>query len=79
MPLTDQQIEALFAFTKKKYVHHYDVQVELVDHLATSIEEEMEKDTKISFEDALQRVYARFGIFGFAKEQKRKQGKVWAM
>ncbi len=34
--LTDEQVNQLFVFCRKHYVHHYDVQVELVDHLAKS-------------------------------------------
>ncbi|WP_207495632.1 hypothetical protein [Aridibaculum aurantiacum] len=73
MPLTDQQIEHLFAFTKKKLVHYYDLQVELVDHLASSIEDEMAADPKLAFEHALQKVYNRFGIFGFAKVVQERE------
>jgi len=73
MPLTNQQIDQLFAFTRKKYVHYYDLQVELADHLASSIEEEMEKDTSLSFDIALQKVYSRFGIFGFAKVVQERE------
>ncbi len=72
MPLTEQQIEELFTFTRKKYVHYYDLQQELVDHLACSIEEEMASDQRLSFENALQKVYSRFGIFGFAKVVQEK-------
>ncbi len=66
MKLTEAQIEELYAFTRKKYVEYYDVQTELVDHLATSIEEKMSDSSSISFETALQQVYAQFGIFGFS-------------
>lgn len=71
--LTNELKEQLFAFTKKKQVHYYDVQVELVDHLASSIEDEMEQDPKLSFESALQKVYKRFGIFGFTHVVQEKQ------
>jgi hypothetical protein len=73
MALNNEQIETLFHFTKKKFVHFYDLQVELVDHLASSIEEEMKIDPALSFEHALQKVYNRFGIFGFAKVVQEKQ------
>jgi hypothetical protein len=73
MPLSSEQIESLFAFTKKKLVHWYDLQVELVDHLAARIEEEMDADPKLNFENALQKVYAGFGIFGFSKIVQQKQ------
>ena len=39
MELTEEQIHELYKFTKKHYVEHYDVQTELVDHLANDIEQ----------------------------------------
>ncbi|WP_320240732.1 hypothetical protein [Tenacibaculum sp. 1B UA] len=39
MKLTDQHIEQLYKFTRQHYVEHYDVQTELVDHLANDIEQ----------------------------------------
>ena len=38
MELTKNQIDELYKFTRKHYVYHYDVQSELVDHLANDIE-----------------------------------------
>jgi hypothetical protein len=49
MLLNTWQIDYLFAFCKKHYVHHYDVQVELVDHLANAVEDEMKKDGNLFF------------------------------
>ncbi|RYY96311.1 MAG: hypothetical protein EOO11_13775 [Chitinophagaceae bacterium] len=72
MELTQAQIAELFRFTEKKFVHWYDLQVELVDHLASSIEAEWEQEPGLSFEAALDRVYRRFGIFGFAKVVQEK-------
>jgi hypothetical protein len=74
--LSNQQIEELFAFTQKKFVPWYDLQVELVDHLAEKIEEEMAANPKLVFKDALQKVYAGFGIFGFAKIVQEKEEQV---
>lgn len=71
MKLTATQIEELYAFTRKKYVEYYDVQTELVDHLATSIEEKM-STSNINFETALQQVYTQFGIFGFSELVEKK-------
>jgi hypothetical protein len=73
MALSDPQVEQLFAFTLKKSVRYYDLQVELVDHLASSIEEEMADDSNLSFDQALQKVYNRFGIFGFAKVVQERE------
>src|SRR5690606_22182357 len=54
-------------------VEFYDVQVELVDHLANAIEEQWKTNPNISFEEALQKEYANFGVFGFSGlvEQKK--------
>lgn len=71
--LTNQQIDTLFAFTKKHLVEHYDVQVELVDHLANAIEEQWKTNPNISFGDALQKEYKNFGIFGFSGLVEQKQ------
>jgi hypothetical protein len=64
--ITDEQYESLFAFCRKHYVQYYDVQVELADHLSAAIEERMSNNPKLSFEQALDAVYAGFGIKGFA-------------
>lgn len=64
--ITDAQYESLFAFCRKHYVQYYDVQVELVDHLSAAIEERMQQNPKLSFEQALDGVYTGFGIKGFA-------------
>ena len=73
MTLSKEQIEHLFTFTQKKFVHWYDLQVELVDHLANKIEAEMANDSTLTFERALGNVYAGFGIFGFAQIVREKQ------
>ena len=73
MTLSKEQIQQLFIFTEKKFVRWYDLQVELVDHLANKIEAEMAADKALSFERALGNVYASFGIFGFAKIVSEKQ------
>jgi cation transport ATPase len=76
MTLNETQIEALFTFTEKKFVKYYDLQVELVDHLANKIEELMSEDKSLTFERALGNVYEKFGIFGFAKIVSEKQNEL---
>ena len=82
--LTDEQVAQLFEFTRKHYVEYYDVQVELVDHLASSIETEWEKNPELDFDAALNNVFSDFGIFGFtdviesnAKSIWKQQRKLW--
>jgi hypothetical protein len=69
---TQEQISTLFAFCEKHLVHHYDVQVELVDHLANAIEDRMQADKDLSFEAALIEVYAGFGVMGFSQMVKNR-------
>jgi hypothetical protein len=64
--LSNAQTEELFTFCNKHFVPFYDLQVELVDHLANAIEQKMEADKNISFEKALAEVYAGFGALGFS-------------
>lgn len=73
MELSAEQIEQLFDFTKKHYVEHYDVQVELVDHLANSIEDQWKENPNVLFEEALQTEFKKFGIFGFTGLVEQKQ------
>jgi cation transport ATPase len=64
---TPDQVEYLYRFCKKHYVHYYDLQTELVDHLASAIEEKITADPKKDFFAALDEVYSGFGYSGFAK------------
>lgn len=74
MEINVQQIEKLYAFTRKHYVEHYDLQTELVDHLALGIEQQWQDHPERSFDDALQREFKKFGVFGFTEivEQRQK-------
>jgi len=64
--ITQQQMEALFAFTRKHYVEYYDLQAELADHLANAIEERWQAEPGLTFDEALQLEFKKFGIFGFS-------------
>jgi hypothetical protein len=65
--LTEAQIESLHMFCEFHGVKYYDVQVELVDHLASAIENRWENEPNIGFEQALNDVYSAFGVGGFSK------------
>ncbi len=73
MSLTKQEIDYLFEFVRKKNIHFYDLQLEIVDHLAMLIEEKMEEDNVLTVQTALPIVYLKFGIFGFAHIVQQKQ------
>ena len=71
--LTKEEIEYLFIFCRKHYVQYYDVQVELVDHLANAIERELQDNADLKFNAALDKVYKSFGYGGFAALVKEKE------
>ena len=75
MKLTENQIDELYKFTRKHYVYYYDVQSELVDHLANDIESIWKETPNLSFEEARDKSFKKFGIFGFMDviEAKQKQ------
>lgn len=65
MKIAQDHIQELYKFTRKHYVEHYDLQTELVDHLANGIEKQWQENPNLSFEDALQNEFKKFGAFGF--------------
>lgn len=73
--LTEKQIQQIHLFVKQHYVEHYDVELELVDHLANGIEQQWVIDSNITFDNALQIEFKKFGIFGFSDiiEEKTKR------
>ncbi|MBT8298957.1 MAG: hypothetical protein KJO52_11555, partial [Maribacter sp.] len=72
MKLTSDQIQELYKFTRKHFVEHYDLQIELVDHLANGIDEQMALQPKLTFKEALDLEFKKFGIFGFHDVVKEK-------
>lgn len=76
MKLNKEHIEIIQQFVKSKCVDYYDVQLELVDHFASKIENTLEEGADIlKFHDALSDVHSSFGLFGFSEfvEEKQKQ------
>ncbi|MEI8113198.1 MAG: hypothetical protein WCI54_06190 [Bacteroidia bacterium] len=71
--LSPEQIDQLFAFCKKKGVKHYDLQIELVDHMASAIEQKWEETPDLSLAEALPSAYLQFGIYGFSKFHKIRE------
>lgn len=73
MKLTPSQIDQLFTFTRQHYVEWYDLQSELVDHLANSIETQWQENLNRSFDEALQIEFKKFGVFGFMDVVEKRQ------
>ncbi|MFG6685371.1 hypothetical protein ACGK9U_02225 [Mariniflexile sp. HNIBRBA6329] len=70
--LTSLEIEHLYTFTRKHFVEFYDVQTELVDHLANGIEAQWEENSGLEFEKALEKEFKKFGVFGFSEIVEQK-------
>lgn len=65
MQLTKDQIQNLYKFTKQHYVEWYDLQSELVDHLANDIEQIWKTEPNLSFDETKLKSFKKFGVFGF--------------
>ncbi len=65
MKVNQTQIEDLYAFTRKHFVEWYDLQTELVDHLANDIEDVWKQYPNFSYEKARDSAFTKFGVFGF--------------
>ena len=70
---TAEQIDHLYQFTRQHYVEWYDLQTELVDHLANDIEHIMDNNKDLSFEEAKKVSFKKFGVFGFSDVIEQKQ------
>lgn len=73
MKLNTQQIDQLYLFTRQHYVEWYDLQSELVDHLANAIETQWQQNSKLTFDEALNKEFQKFGVFGFMDVVEEKQ------
>jgi len=73
MELTTQQIEELYKFTKQHYVEWYDLQSELVDHLANDIEQICKQEPNLAFNEAKRESFKKFGVFGFMDVVEQRQ------
>jgi len=71
--ITSEETEKLFEFCRQHFVYHYDLQVELVDHIASSIEDQWKENPEIPFNTALLNTFKKFGISGFSKIKVQKQ------
>jgi len=75
--LTLQEIDSLFQLIQKKGVKPLDVQIELVDHLASDIEDILSQNEAISFRTALEQSSTKFGRWGFDYFLQRAEASVY--
>lgn len=74
MTLTPKHIDTIRDFIRSKYVEYYDVEIELLDHLASDIEGKLgDSCSDAELKAALQASYKKFGIYGFSNLVEKKQ------
>lgn len=66
MKLTLQQIGEIKNFIQSRGITYLDVQMEVLDHVASAVEERMTADAQLEFKDALKQTHTSFGVFGFS-------------
>ncbi|RZJ49811.1 MAG: hypothetical protein EOO44_17625 [Flavobacterium sp.] len=64
MRLTKDQIAEIKSFINKKGIKYIDVQMEILDHVASSVEDKMADH--LTFDQALRETHTSFGVFGFS-------------
>lgn len=64
--LNEIQIIELFAYCRKQNIPHYDLQIEIVDHLAAIIESRWELEPDLTFRIILEQVKNEFDTYGFS-------------
>lgn len=71
--LTNEEIDYLFTFIEQREVKYYDVQMELVDHFASAIEQRWEIEPVLSFDEALRKEYRQFDRYDFSQIIEEKE------
>lgn len=65
--LNQDQLKAIYQLCKRKDIRYLELRIELTDHIASRIEALWEDDPRLSFKEALHKVYKSFGIFGLSE------------
>ncbi|MEO6521512.1 MAG: hypothetical protein ABIN91_07540 [Mucilaginibacter sp.] len=66
MKLTADQITEIKAFISKRGFTYPDVQLEIIDHVASRVEELMSNDHTLTLHQAISITHGEFGIMGFS-------------
>jgi hypothetical protein len=75
LTLNKEQLEHISHSIKKKGVNYTDVNAEMTDHIASEVEEEMER-SGLEFAQALHLTFSKYGRFYFMKIEEEQQEKL---
>ena len=86
MTLSKEQIALIRKLIASQGFTHYDIQNEIIDHLASAIEEKMEAEPERNLGEITREVYESFGVDGFNKMedtfrksvQKKHRKRYWS-
>lgn len=78
MKLTKEQLSEIQAFIEKKGIKQIEVKNEILDHVASAVEEKLSQTPTLSIQKAISEVYASFGVFGFLDMEESIQKQVLA-
>jgi hypothetical protein len=67
MKLSADQIDQIKSWISKRGFTHTDVQYEIIDHVASAIEDKMDENPDLKLETAFKEVHQSFGVFGFSE------------
>lgn len=66
MNLTKEQLLYIKSLIEKRGFNYLDVQIEVLDHIASSVEEKMTENPTLNFDAAVSETHQSFGIMGFS-------------
>lgn len=70
MNLSKIQLEKIRVYLDEIGFKYIDVQMEILDHVASAVEEKMTEDPNLAFQDAVNQTRVSFGKAGFTKIEK---------
>lgn len=65
--LSQEELIEIYDLCKRKDIHYLELRLELVDHIASRVEQLWQEQPQLSFKEAFHKVYKSFGIFGLSK------------
>lgn len=64
--LNKEQLKTLTQFIRKRGYPELDLQLEILDHFASKVEEILAKEPRLELSKAMQKAHASFGVMGFS-------------
>lgn len=65
--ISRDELKQIYDFCRRKDIQYLELRMELVDHIASRIEEHWQEKPGLSFKEAFRSVYQSFGIFGLSE------------